>query len=592
MKHLYLPILLVGLTLSASAQGKRVIRGNTWFEDNVSTKNSAAGVRTALGVASITIHNAADYGVVGDGMANDTVALQSGLTDLASTGGWLYIPEGVYNVTNTLLIPSGAHVLGAGRGKTILKEVDGLRPGITVNGLGVGATLAMVAVTNASVACLTVDHRTTTNECNGITIQPDGVLGQGTISSGCSIEDCEVLGQGTTHEYLIWSWRGTDVHIANNYCDGSVSTNSGGYMQDGIEVFAGTNVWVTGNRVRNIAGNGLNAGSATGVGQATVNSVVFRDNVVSNARVGLNTGGAYDPTNGPQDVINLKVENNVFQNLWLYGIYGWMTTNTTARDWRISGNSISNVVGAGAAGIYLIGDGRQNGQANYVINCSVTGNMLSACTNTTTTGGIINLVYWANTTLANNQINGGKYHGIFLSSYTTNCVLSGNVIEQSWGSAIALGTASHCSILGNTLALADQSTLGNGILAGTGCTNIAICGNAFTWDPANGGEYPAVYILTGDKVQISANRLLYSPTRSDPFLNNGTNPSAGSVTFGAGNTTASVTNTLTPHTMTVSVTQTAGTPRAVRVSKSGNTFTLTAGAAADGSETFAYDIAP
>lgn len=61
--------------------------------------------------------NVKTYGVVGDGVTDDTAALQSAL----NVGGPLYMPAGTYKITSTLLFKvSGTTLKGAGQNKTII----------------------------------------------------------------------------------------------------------------------------------------------------------------------------------------------------------------------------------------------------------------------------------------------------------------------------------------------------------------------------------------------------------------------------------------------------------------------------------------
>lgn len=49
-----------------------------------------------------------DFGAVGNNVADDTSAIQAGMTHVATNGGALYFPEGTYKVTSSLTISSGA----------------------------------------------------------------------------------------------------------------------------------------------------------------------------------------------------------------------------------------------------------------------------------------------------------------------------------------------------------------------------------------------------------------------------------------------------------------------------------------------------
>lgn len=71
--------------------------------------------------------NVKDYGAVGDGVADDTAALQSALDE--ANGRTIFIPTGVYKTTRTLVYPSNTNILGAGEMNSIIKvdaAVDGM----------------------------------------------------------------------------------------------------------------------------------------------------------------------------------------------------------------------------------------------------------------------------------------------------------------------------------------------------------------------------------------------------------------------------------------------------------------------------------
>lgn len=65
-------------------------------------------------------NNALDFGVVGDGITNDTAALQAAIN--ASTGGVLYLPAGVY-LCSTLSLVANLTLVGAGQDNTIIRSM-------------------------------------------------------------------------------------------------------------------------------------------------------------------------------------------------------------------------------------------------------------------------------------------------------------------------------------------------------------------------------------------------------------------------------------------------------------------------------------
>jgi len=60
-------------------------------------------------------YNVRDFGAVGDGQADDTIAIRSAFAYIASkNGGTVSFPEGDYKVTSTIAIPSGIIIQGTG----------------------------------------------------------------------------------------------------------------------------------------------------------------------------------------------------------------------------------------------------------------------------------------------------------------------------------------------------------------------------------------------------------------------------------------------------------------------------------------------
>jgi hypothetical protein len=68
------------------------------------------------------VFNALDFGAIGDGVANDTAAIQAAVN--ASTGNTLYIPAGTYLISTQINLLSNTNILGAGV-NTIIKIANG-----------------------------------------------------------------------------------------------------------------------------------------------------------------------------------------------------------------------------------------------------------------------------------------------------------------------------------------------------------------------------------------------------------------------------------------------------------------------------------
>lgn len=77
--------------------------------------------------------NVKNFGAKGDGITNDTASIQSAIDSLASTGGEIYFPFGIYLVTNLVIPSGGIYLVGAGqhisqKGSIIYSRSAGTEP--------------------------------------------------------------------------------------------------------------------------------------------------------------------------------------------------------------------------------------------------------------------------------------------------------------------------------------------------------------------------------------------------------------------------------------------------------------------------------
>jgi hypothetical protein len=112
------------------------------------------------------VYNVKAYGAVGDGVVNDTVAIQSACTAALAVGGKVYIPAGTYRLTSTLNLGDGTpgtklYLEGAGPNATFLNwygstsgiavqinrlkyyKISGI--GVSNNAAGVGTTVGILS---------------------------------------------------------------------------------------------------------------------------------------------------------------------------------------------------------------------------------------------------------------------------------------------------------------------------------------------------------------------------------------------------------------------------------------------------------------
>ena len=120
---------------SLASGGSVTLYGTVWLF----VASEAASVRVVrLPLAASRIEARNDYGAVGDGITDDTSALQAVINEASTTGRDAYIPAGTFMVS-TLTLYDGTQIRGAGPG-TVVKQIPGstgivMGPGVVADGL-------------------------------------------------------------------------------------------------------------------------------------------------------------------------------------------------------------------------------------------------------------------------------------------------------------------------------------------------------------------------------------------------------------------------------------------------------------------------
>jgi hypothetical protein len=116
------------LTDSPSIAGDLTVTGDATVGGDLTVTGAIAGNVTSTGSTTARslatrfadVVNVKDYGAVGDGVTDDTTAIQ---TALDSGEARVFIPEGTYNIATTLDIPSNVQLIGSGY-NTVLKSTS------------------------------------------------------------------------------------------------------------------------------------------------------------------------------------------------------------------------------------------------------------------------------------------------------------------------------------------------------------------------------------------------------------------------------------------------------------------------------------
>lgn len=224
------------------------------------------------------------YGAVGNGVADDTAAIQATITKVASLGGGIvYVPPGTYFLSAALTITSNnVHIVGAGPGASTLKQSNA--------SAGVLAfTTTAVGIIHNRVTGLKFDHSTTTTAAaiSGQCLAVDNVyiselhFTYGVDATGGSVWYLtnSVIGGlqdagGTSVPVRISGASGVVVagvtasrqgngrgavevsttgnFIAQSTIDGSLNVNAG---SNGIKVLSGGGAVIVGNKISAASGN-------------------------------------------------------------------------------------------------------------------------------------------------------------------------------------------------------------------------------------------------------------------------------------------------------------------------------------------------
>ena len=346
--------------------------------------------------------NAKSYGVVGDGVADDSAALQNAINDAVAAGRDLYIPPGQYNCGATGLTISGPlQIFGSSPNNTqLIRSVNVAVPiikatsvtGVIVRNLAFDYT-ALVTVVSGS--CNAVYMESCTNvlvdNCHVTKIFYVGI----TIDSceNATVNNCYVRGVVNRSIYPYRNCQ--NIIISNNNVDGSVFGGSTPFTDYGININPGTvapilnniqGIVVTGNTVENCTTHGISVAERT-------RNCVISGNVVRNI--------------------------SAFYGILVQEANGGPNLETT-----VTGNNVS---GCGQYGIYVIG-------STFI---TVTGNV----SRSNTLDGIHGSLCQQSTFSANIVTNNGGA-GILLSGSSARNIVVGNILSNNTGYGLTILDAS------------------------------------------------------------------------------------------------------------------------------------------------------
>jgi parallel beta-helix repeat protein len=357
------------------------------------------------------VFNVKAYGALGDGATSDSAAIIAAIATIPTTGGTLYFPPGVYNVTSgAIALKSNIHVLGCGRGSELHDATGQL------------SILSLMNMDNVVIENLTFTGSSADYTVAGRAAIWAGGAGVAEAATNCRVFGCYIYGVDTCG--IGGTFTGST--FSRNVVD--VVAEHGLYMADCEDCT------ITDNHVAN-AGH-MGSGGQVGIKIAGCSNCVISGNtVIAPEHVGILLDRAS---------VSCVVSNNSVSDCPTYGIRSTSDGNGANSFNLISSNTITDCTNAAI----LIGGGVGN---------SVIGNLIDSGNDPD-----INIAAPASKVLVSgNHIVKGKAGSYQVEIFGDNCVVTGNMIDSGeYGIRVNTGAAGTC-VTNNVVTVTDPTNAYN-----------------------------------------------------------------------------------------------------------------------------------
>jgi parallel beta-helix repeat protein len=396
-----------------------------------------------------------DFGAVGDGVTDDTAAIQAAANAVGNNG--------------TLYFSSGTYCLGAA-GLDLAS-----RTGFTLLGDGT-ATIKITAISTLIIPSLGVCSIRFTNcvqsGVKNLVIDGNNILSAAVGFSACTecfIYECTVHNSGASTAQIIASNGGVRNRFINNLIYAGNSTARGMWLGNVTAGNMETGIYVSANMVRD--------NPASGIVASSIGGVIEQNCLLSNEGAGIVLPGFFGLAARDLVISNNYCEDNLFHGIQSDVFYA--TDDDLSANITVTGNvCVNHNRNASSSGIYLVYSRnwtvvgnicRNNLSAgiyagNRVLNSSIMGNTCldtgSGASRTQNLGiaviadgGLI-----ANVVVSGNVCHNNLLRGIFVTTTSpftlTNITVNSNVTSDNGAHGIFIaealtGEISNAAVAGN-----------------------------------------------------------------------------------------------------------------------------------------------